>query len=576
MKKLFFTIIVLLGGLTVLSAQTDYSKQIEVTREYTPTVERAHKLSITPSAADTVALQPDTNYSITPTPWSTPFSVGTLAHAQLSAARWRNPGLGYLRVGGGWPLSSEADVYITPLRSRSTNLGFYLNHEGFEDKLKNDMGVRADALSLENEAGMWLTSKLGEELDLEADAGYSLDLFTPYGGYSVGGKEMKWGERVRYGDAHFSLSLGHDFTEVSGLKYRFGGSLNLFSATDTNKNKFAQRDFSVWGRVAYGGMGHRVDLTVRAEGRKGADKLAKYNDFRLVMSPSYEFVTERNFMLRLGADLIFNETMGEQKRYVLPMVDVAFKRFYEFIPYAKIDGTLGDGSYRAQTLMNPYVEGGSWTKNSLRLGGRVGATGDIGGVVNYDVFGGYDIYGLYNYFVATDSSSRFKAVARPVKVAYYGANLSLHLGSSWALRGEVQVNNPKPKSSESASLSALYAGVGLRGLEGDVALHYNYKSKWAVALGARLLGEGCSVVNVGSVPSGGSGADQPIVTPMEDNYVEAKLPAATDLYLNVEYRPRSKFAVYLSGANLLNQKLYDFIHYPLPGVNVKAGVKVNF
>ena len=63
---------------------------------------------------------------------------------------------------------------------------------------------------------------------------------------------------------------------------------------------------------------------------------------------------------------------------------------------------------------------------------------------------------------------------------------------------------------------------------------------------------------------------------MEDNYVNITLPSATDLYLNVEYRPKEKFAVYLSGANLLGQKIYDFAYYPLPGVNVKAGVKVNF
>ena len=577
MKRVVFTLGLLLCGVVSLSAQTDYSKMIEVTREYTPTVERAQKLSIAPTAVDTVALRPESRYQITPTPWSTPFSVGKLDHAQLSAARWRNPGLGYLQIGGGYPLSSEADIYLTPLRSRSTTLGFYLNHEGFEDKIKNDMGVRADALSLENSAGLWLDSKLSERVDLQADAYYSLDLFTPYGGMSALDEEMSWGGRVRYNDMGLSLSIGNDFKDVVGVNYRFGGSFNLFTATDVDTRKYAQRDYSVWGRVGYSGEGHTVGLEVRAEGRKGLKEVAGYDDFRLMMSPSYEFVTESNFMMRFGVDFIYNSSAEGDKKYILPMVDIAYKRFYGFIPYLKVDGDLSDGSYRAQRLLNPYVAGGSWVNNGARLGGRIGANGDILGAVNYDIFGGYDIYRLYNYFVAVDSSSRFKAIARPLNVAYYGANLSVHLGSSWALRGGVKVNNTIPKESESESLAALYAGVGVRKVEGDVALQYQYQNKWNVALGVRLLGEAQSVVNVGGVRANSdSGADGPIVAPMEDNYVNITLPSATDLYLNVEYRPKEKFAVYLSGANLLGQKIYDFAYYPLPGVNVKAGVKVNF
>lgn len=577
MKRVLFTLGLLLCGALSLTAQTDYSKMIEVTREYTPTVERAQKLSIAPTAVDTVALRPEARYQITPTPWSTPFSVSKLDHAQLSAARWRNPGLGYLRIGGGYPLSSEADIYLTPLRSRSTTLGFYINHEGFEDKIKNDMGVRADALSLENSAGLWLESKLNDRVDLQIDANYSLDIFTPYGGISALGEEIDWGGRVRYNDAGVVLSLGNDFKEFAGVNFRVGGSFNLFSAKDVDGAAYGQRDYSAWGRLGYSREGHTVGLEVRGEGRKGMKELSEYDDFRVVLSPSYEFVTERNFMLRLSVNYIYNNSPEESKMYLLPMVDIAYKRYYGFIPYLKVDGDLSDGSYRAQRLMNPYVVGGSWVNNGARIGGRVGANGDLGGVVNYDIFTGYDIYRLYNYFVAGDASSRFTAVARPLNVAYYGANVVLHLGSSWALRGAVKINDPIAKSSDNESLSTLYAGVGIRTLEGDVALQYQYKSKWNVTLGARLLGEAQSAINVGGVrASDGEGADRPIVAPMEDNYVNVTLPSATDLYLNVEYRPKEKFAVYLSGGNLLGQKIYSFAYYPLPGVNVKAGVKVNF
>ncbi|MBO5903560.1 MAG: hypothetical protein J6Q40_06170 [Tidjanibacter sp.] len=575
MKRVVFTLVLLLGSALSLTAQTDYSKMIEVTREYTPTVERAQKLSIAPTAVDTVALRPEARYQITPTPWSTPFSVGKLDHAQLSAARWRNPGMGYLRVGGGWPVSSEADVYLTPLRSRSSTLGFYLNHQGFEDKIKNDMGVRANALSLENSVGLWFESKLSERVDLQVDANYSLDIFTPYGGISTLGEDMSWDGRVRYNDAGVALSLGNDSKELAGVNFRIGGSLNLFGAKDVDNHSFGQRDYSVWGRLGYSREGHSVGVDVRAEGRKGAKELSEYDDFRVILSPSYEFVTERNFLLRLGVSYIYNSSPEGKKIYLLPMADVAYKRFYGFVPYLRVGGDLSDGSYRAQRLMNPYVAGGSWVNNGARLGGRVGANGDLDGVVNYDIFGGYDIYRLYNYSVAVNASSRFMAVARPLNVLYYGANVVLHFGPSLALRGAVRMNDPIAKSFDNESLSALYAGVGIRTMEGDVALQYQYKSKWNVSLGVRMLGEAHSAINIGSIRvSESTGIDKPIVT--EDNYVAVTIPSATDLYLNVEYSPKSNFALYLSGGNLLGQQIYDFAFYPLPGVNIKAGVKVNF
>ena len=483
--------------------------------------------------------------------------------------------MGYLRVGGGWPVSSEADVYLTPLRSRSSTLGFYLNHQGFEDKIKNDMGVRANALSLENSVGLWFESKLSERVDLQVDANYSLDIFTPYGGISTLGEDMSWDGRVRYNDAGVALSLGNDSKELAGVNFRIGGSLNLFGAKDVDNHSFGQRDYSVWGRLGYSREGHSVGVDVRAEGRKGAKELSEYDDFRVILSPSYEFVTERNFLLRLGVSYIYNSSPEGKKIYLLPMADVAYKRFYGFVPYLRVGGDLSDGSYRAQRLMNPYVAGGSWVNNGARLGGRVGANGDLDGVVNYDIFGGYDIYRLYNYSVAVNASSRFMAVARPLNVLYYGANVVLHFGPSLALRGAVRMNDPIAKSFDNESLSALYAGVGIRTMEGDVALQYQYKSKWNVSLGVRMLGEAHSAINIGSIRvSESTGIDKPIVT--EDNYVAVTIPSATDLYLNVEYSPKSNFALYLSGGNLLGQQIYDFAFYPLPGVNIKAGVKVNF
>ncbi len=576
-KKILSTLIIALAPMMFLRAQSDdYSKLIEVSREYQPTVENAEKLSIQPSAVDTVVLRPETRYQITPTLWSTPFSVSRLGHAQLSAAEWHKPGNAYLRVGGGWPLASELDLYVTPVRTRGAALGFYLNHQGFEDKLKNDMEERVSALSLENRAGLFLTARTGERTSLRAEADYSLDLYTPYGGYDYTMQYMSWGERVRYNEGRIALSFGHDFADLSMVNFRFGASALLFSAVDAGGVKgYDQLDYAFFGRVGYGSEGHSVGLDLDVEGRNGLDKLSDYRDFRLMLAPVYEFRTNGNLNLRLGVDFVYDDSPEGSKQYFLPDVDVSYRAAYEFVPYLKLDGEVGDGSYRAQHLRNPYVMAGAWTNNGVRVGGRGGANGTIGGLFSYELYGGYDLYRLYNYFVGVNASSRFDAVASSLNVAYYGGRMELHFSPALTLRGEARANKPIVRKTDDSSEEALYQGNGIRKMEADVSFAYNYRKKLSVALGVRVLGEAQQAMRILRTDEGKEDdASSPILTPMQSYYQAVELPSACDLYFDVEFRPSSRVAFYLHGANLLGQRLYDFIHYPLPGANFMVGVKM--
>ncbi len=576
-KRIASTLILTLASLTLLRAQSDdYSKLIEVSREYQPTTQRAEKLSIEPSTVDTVVLRPETRYQITPTLWSTPFSVSRLGHVQLSAAKWRNAGKAYLRLGGGWPLSSEADIYLTPVRRRGTTLGLYLNHEGFEDKLLNDMDERVSALSLENRAGMFLTSQISERASLRVEADYSLDLYTPYGGYDYSMQHMSWGERLRYNEARVSLSYGNDFMDLSLVNLRFGASANYFSALEEGGIKgYDQLDYSFFGRVGYGGQGHSVSLDVGVEGRNGVDKLSDYRDFRLMLSPVYEFRTNGNLNLRLGVDYVFNNAPEGIRQYFLPDVDISYRAAYEFVPYIRLDGEVGDGSYRAQHLRNPYIVAGAWTNNGVRMGGRGGANGTIGGLFGYELYGGYDFYRHYNYFVGLDASSRFDVVARSLNVAYYGGRMELHFTPSFALRGEAKVNKPVLRKTDDPSTEALYRGNGIRKNEADVSLAYDYRDKLHIVLGVRVLGEAEQAVRiVRADEQEGMDASSPILKPAENFYQSVALPSACDLYFNIEFSPWSRMTLFFKGGNLLSQPLYDFVHYPLPGINFMAGVNV--
>jgi hypothetical protein len=64
MRKLAYIIVLMLALPAVASAQV--AKQVEVSKDYTPTLNSAQKLSIAPDMTDTVKMRPDIDYTITP------------------------------------------------------------------------------------------------------------------------------------------------------------------------------------------------------------------------------------------------------------------------------------------------------------------------------------------------------------------------------------------------------------------------------------------------------------------------------------------------------------------------------
>jgi hypothetical protein len=120
MKKIFL-LVALVAAAGSAAAQEGLSKELEVTRAYTPRVGRAQKLPIAPDMTDTVRLRPEVSYSITSTASATsfttkPYEAATIRMAPFDAARSL-----YLRAGVGAPLATRADVYFTPrMRAGST------------------------------------------------------------------------------------------------------------------------------------------------------------------------------------------------------------------------------------------------------------------------------------------------------------------------------------------------------------------------------------------------------------------------------------------------------------------------
>ena len=66
MKRFLYITLLCAGVLFTTSAMAQVAKQVEVSKDYAPTVDKAQKIAIVPDMTDTVKMQPEIEYTITP------------------------------------------------------------------------------------------------------------------------------------------------------------------------------------------------------------------------------------------------------------------------------------------------------------------------------------------------------------------------------------------------------------------------------------------------------------------------------------------------------------------------------
>ncbi len=220
MKKIF--ILIALFAVGSVHAQEDLSKQLEVTRAYTPRVGRAEKLPIAPDMTDTVRLRPEISYNITSTASATSFEIRPYAAATVDMAPFESGRPLYLRAGAGAPFATVLDLYFTPRMRVGSTFGLFANHKGAYSKIKNDIGVKAPATEMANTVGLW-GSRKWKRYSLEGNITYDNRRFDMYG-YPDNFIDPLAGafkqDRVGWNRVGGSIGFGDDFTDMSHFNFR--------------------------------------------------------------------------------------------------------------------------------------------------------------------------------------------------------------------------------------------------------------------------------------------------------------------------------------------------------------------
>ncbi|MFR2524682.1 hypothetical protein [uncultured Alistipes sp.] len=569
-------------------------KQVEVTKTYVPSVERAPKLAIQPDMTDTVRMRPEIDYRITPLALTTTLATRPIRPATVTYWEFNRPLPFYLKLGGGYPANSALDCYVS---TQQAGIGYamaYVNHEGWWGRIRNDAGERARALRTTNRVGVAAGKYFGRR-SLEGEVSYENRLYDRYGGFRVGDvpntlSAMR-GDRPTYGSFDARFRFGDDFTDLSRTNFRIG-----IHAEHFRYNPGEGYSEPVWfdaGRpvamplglentlggeaaVARRLGGHVLSLEASYDWRDGSKSLSGNRATQLRAAARYGFRV-RSVDLTLGLDYYWlhnrwressattygGEKYGMKKNslYFVPYARLRFDLGNgQFVPFAEADGQVAENTFAALSRLNPYVADNAWEpRSTVDYNVRLGVGGSLaGGKVAYRFYVGFTFTenALAWYCLQSEPVGFIPVTGRRNAVSF---------------NGELEI---RPVNNLLFTLAAHgydYSDrtgycTGLPQFRGDASVRYTHR-KFAFGVSAAVRS-----VRFWSVM-----AAQPYsADPAHLEEVPFKVPFTVDLRAFADWHVTPRTTLFAEGRNLANARLYEWPGYPEYGAGFTAGVRIDF
>ena len=318
MKRLTY-IITLLCLPAAVSAQV--AKQVEVSKDYTPSVGTAQKLSLVPDMTDTVTMQPDIDYTITPRSYQTSLLTENFKPATITYWDYNRSRPFYAKGAFGAPLTSEGDIYVSTYNKDRGYAMAYANHWGDYRNRKNFAGEKVTSHTTE------MSNRLGGRAGLIL--GRHILEFDVYGDRQLRHRYPTTGDRIRFGNVAGKIRIGDDFTDLSRWNFNIEVGGDMFGDSYAPEDGEKRRQSSLSARLAVGKMlGGRHILKVHAgyTGVFGAKALADYEDNTLMAGLRYG-ISGRRLEFLIGADYYHDrvELSTDSPHYVFPYMRMTWK-----------------------------------------------------------------------------------------------------------------------------------------------------------------------------------------------------------------------------------------------------------
>ena len=550
MKKFLYSCLMLCLP-AVVSAQV--AKQVEVSKDYTPTVKTAQKLAIVPDMTDTVKMRPDIDYSIMPRSYETALMVENFKPATITYWDYTRRKTLYTKAALGAPLASEADVYVSTYNKDKGYAMAYVNHLGdYRNRyaLNGIDRVTSNTAEMSNRVGGRAGVFWGKRV-VEFDIEYDDELRHRY---------PTTGQKIHFGELDGHIRLGDDFTNLERWNFNVevGGGLFVDGTDKVNVGDYGQSSFSA--SAALGKMLgiHILRINVAFDGVYGSKAFAPYKNNTLTAGARYGFSRER-FEFLLGANYCYDDVANstDSPHHIFPYMRMSWKNTREgFVPFVEVDGGLKRHDFASLVYANPYLQGDDADltekicamPNESSYNGRAGFGGTLGkGVFSYSLSAELELVDNHIYWYNRDADYYFTQ-------AYQH---SLRIDGSMCLR---------PIGWLEAKMEA-----GLYVWE-NYDSHYASRPNFKWNMDVRYFGRKITA----GVHLGSHSGIKWMTQDAQGEFSYVKTPSAFTLGLEAEWRINDRWAVFAEGRNLTGSAIYEWLHYYSDSAEGLLGVKMSF
>jgi len=380
------------------SAQTGIQKEVRVVKPYTPTLSEANKISLLPVFNDTSRITPDYGYVIYPKRFETDYKIDPIKPAKMVALPIQKLYKSQLSLGVGNYSTPYMELSINQLRAKTTQLGFYFNHQSSTGKIKLENNKKVNGGYNDNLMKLY-GKKIFKSSVFEADisGGFNSVLYYGYKPEIDTILDKKKNTQkilsARGGINYYSM-------HSDSLHLNYKTSLNYGLINDNFKNTEHAVDFSTTLNKRFNDQIIGGDLRIRYIAINGSQDTASYTV--VDVNPWYSKNTDE-WKFLLGFNVNYDESQSYISLY--PRASFEFNIVPKvLIPYLGINGYNEINNYGKILFENPYLTPGSPVMNtSHKMIVFAGLKGRYSNKMSFNLKGSYEKIDSM-YFYVNDSS----------------------------------------------------------------------------------------------------------------------------------------------------------------------------
>lgn len=320
------------------------NEDINVYKEYTPVLNDAFKINITPVGDTSIFNPPTLTYAIEPKPMNSNYNLSPIKPVKIKDDNIKKLYKGFIKAGYGLENLPMVDLYFNSLRSKEFNAGVSFKHLSSTGAI-TDYGNPSNSHDALNATGI----RYFDKLSINADIGFKRDLVHYYG-YKAPDLFSKAETKHILQDVNAAFGIQTKKKNDDAIAFNGGAAFYTFS--DNYKSSENNITFKAGAEKTVSKGNATLDFSYDA-GKYNSDTLEfKRNILRIMPRVN---IKKNLSALTVGANLIGETENGIGAFRIYPYLVGSYQLIPEtFSVYGKVTGDLQRNDLRSFGNQNPF------------------------------------------------------------------------------------------------------------------------------------------------------------------------------------------------------------------------------